>query len=408
MDENDRAIAEFTALAHATFHVYELSIPLFVVVWLDAFSASPATMGTIVGAGYALVGVGSLFSGALADAYGSKRLVLASMLGMGGGFLVVSVARSTPVLAVGLVVWGASASLYHPAGLSLLTRGSTRRGTALAYHGVAGNVGTAAGPFVAALLLTFLGWRRVAVLFFLPALAGVLLGMRYEFDETAAVETTDGAMTDLRDWVRQSKHLFAGGFAVAFAVMMVHGLYARGVLSFLPEILADVPLFDPVSLFGRAFQPSQYVYAGLLLLGGVGQYAGGRLTDRLRVESLLMGAYAALVAASVLFVPASNAGVVPLLAVCGGLGFLIYATAPVRQALVAKYAPADVHGLSFGFTYLGVYGVGAVGASLAGFALTYTDVGGFFLLFAGVAAVVVALGGALLVRRDGTITELSS
>jgi MFS family permease len=399
MNGNERAITGFTMIAHAAFHVYELAIPLFVVIWLDVFAVSPAVLGTIVGAGYGLIGVGAMFSGALSDAYGSKTLVLASMLGMGGGFLLMSVWPSVPTVAVGILVWGAGASLYHPAGLSLITRGSTERGVALAYHGAAGNVGTAVGPFLAAILLTFVGWRQAAALFVLPAVVGVLVGVRFEFDETAAVDATidGGATVDLGELVRQSKVLLSGGFLVAFAVMMVHGVYSRGVLSFLPEILADLPLFRPVALFERSFEPSQYVYAGLLLLGVGGQYLGGVWTDRVATEPLLIAAYGALVGATVLSVPASAAGLVPLLVVCGALGFLIDLTAPVRQALVAKYADADVHGLSFGYTYLGVYGVGALGPTIAGVALTHTTVETFFVVFAGIAAVGALLGAWLLV-----------
>ncbi|MFB6303445.1 MAG: MFS transporter [Haloferacaceae archaeon] len=401
MDANDRAIAGFTAISHTMFHVYELAIPLFVVIWLDVFAVSPAVLGTIVGAGYGLIGVGAMFSGALSDVYGSKTLVLASMVGMGGGFLVMSVSPSVWTVGIGILVWGAGASLYHPAGLSLLTRGSKEQGVALAYHGAAGNVGTAVGPFLAAVMLTFVGWQLAAALFLLPAVVGILIGIRFEFDETAAVDATiDGDRTvDLGKLVRQSKVLLTGGFLVAFAVMMAHGVYSRGVLSFLPEILADLPLFRPVALFERSFEPSQYVYAGLLLLGGVGQYLGGTWTDRVAAEPLLIASYGALVGTTLLFVPASAAGLVPLLLVCGALGLLIYMTAPIRQALVAKYADADVHGLSFGYTYLGVYGVGALGPSLAGLALTHTTTGVFFLLFAGVAASVILLGVVLLVRE---------
>lgn len=400
MDANDRAIAGFTAISHTMFHVYELAIPLFVVVWLDVFAVSPAVLGTIVGAGYGLIGVGAMLSGVLSDAYGSKALVLASMAGMGGGFLLMSVWPSIATVTLGVLLWGAGASLYHPAGLSLITRGSTERGVALAYHGAAGNVGTAVGPFLAAILLTFVGWRLAAGLFVLPAVVGILVGVRFEFDETAGVDATiDGGRTvDLRGLVRQSRTLFTGGFLVAFAVMMAHGVYSRGVLSFLPEILADLPLFRPVALFERSFEPSQYVYAGLLLLGVAGQYLGGIWTDRVATEPLLIGSYVALVGATVAFVPASAAGLAPLLLVCGALGFLIYMTAPIRQTLVAKHADADVHGLSFGYTYLGVYGVGALGPSLAGLALTHATVEAFFAIFAGVAATVVLLGAVLLVR----------
>lgn len=404
MNQNDRAITGFTMIAHSMFHLYELTIPLFIVIWLVVFDVSAAVIGTLVGIGLAFIGLGAVISGILADEYGSKTLVTLSMVGMGGSFILISISPTIEVLALALLVWGAASSLYHPAALSLLTRGAEERGTALAFHGAAGNVGTAVGPFVAAILLTFLQWRTVAAVFAIPAVIGIILAFQFEFDETAAVDPAENPVPvaeNLRDvlaFFKQSKLLFTGGFVIAFAIMMVHGIYARGILSFLPEILAGLPIFAPVEFVGETFEPSQYVFAGLLLIGGLGQFVGGKWTDWGTAERALLGTYTVIAVASILFLPAAEIGLFAILLICAVLGFSIYMSAPIRQALLAKYAPADVHGLSFGYFYLGVYGIGAIGASLAGYLLTFHTVSTFFLVFAIVAASVIILG-IVLIRR---------
>lgn len=402
MNANDRSLVGFAMLAHALFHAYELSIPILVVVWLDTFAASEAVLGTVVGAGYALVGVGALPSGILADKYGSKSIVVASILGMGVGFGVMSFAPNVIVLAVALLLWGVAASVYHPAGLSLLSRGAEQRGSAFAIHGAAGNVGTVVGPLAAALLLVAFDWRVVTALFFLPALAGAALATRLEFDETAGVEdpttAADGGISSVSELRANSSMLFSGGFVVVFAIVILYGVYYRGILTFLPNILASLPLFEPITAFGRTFAPGQYVYSGLLLVGVIGQYAGGKLTDVVDTELALAGSLAALVVGALLFVPASRAGIEPLLGVCVLLGFFIYVTAPVYQATVADTVTADVHGLTFGYTYLAMFGIGAAGAAVAGVALTYSSVSTLFVVLAGVALLAVVLTVSL-VRR---------
>lgn len=408
MQVNDRAITGFAMLAHATFHIYELAIPVFVVVWLDAFSVSPAVLGTVVGAGYAIIGLGALPSGILSDAYGSKTLVLASMIGMGGGFLLLSVAPSVAFLGVALVVWGIGASVYHPAGLSLLSRGANERGSAFAYHGAAGNVGTVIGPLAAAVLLAFFEWRLVAVAFVLPAVVGTIAASRLEFEDAAtaapddgadgeAVET-DGGVASPGDLLEEARVLFTGGFPIVFAIVLVYGLYYRGGLTFLPEVLAGLPMFEPVELAGRDFEPGQYVYAGLLLVGVFGQYVGGKLTDAVDIERALVIGFAALTLATLAFVPASDAGVVPLLVVVVALGFLIYVIVPVYQASIAEHVDDESHGLSYGFTYLGMFGIGAIGASLAGVALTYSGPPVLFTVLAAIAAVAGGLSAYLAWR----------
>lgn len=411
MNRNDRAIVGFTMLAHAMFHTYELAIPIFVTVWLDAFAVTEATLGLVVGAGYALIGLGALPSGVLADAYGSKTLVLGSTAGMGGGFLLVGLSPNVAVLGAALILWGAGASLYHPAGLSLLSRGTENRGTAFAYHGAAGNVGTVVGPLAAAVLLAVLDWRLVAVLFVAPALVAGAIAFRLSFDERAATEgdvaadgdpgrttETDGGLGSFRELARDSRRLFTRGFVVLFAIIMLYGLYYRGVLTFLPEILGGLPMFDPVTVFDRSFAPSRYVYAGLLSVGVFGQYAGGKVSDMIETEYALVTTFAALVVAALLFVPASVAGVAPLLAVCGLLGFFVYVAAPVYQATIADYVTADSHGLSYGFTYLAMFGIGALGAALAGTVLTYAGSGTLFVALAGLATLAALLSVYFLVR----------
>ena len=410
MDGNDRRIAAFTSLGHATFHTYELSIPVFVAIWLDAFAVSPALLGTVVAVGYGLVGVGAPVSGVLADAFGSKRLVLVSLAGMGAGFVALAVAPSVAAIGLALVVWGAAASLYHPAGLSLISRGARRRGPTLAYHGAAGNVGTALGPLVAVVLLSFFDWRTVAAVLVVPAAAAVVSGVGLGFEENAAVadggdREADGAAPggaaalDPGTLLRDTRAMLTGGFLVVFAVYVLYGVYYRGVFTFLPDVLSALPLFPETTLFGRPVEPGQYVYSGLLMVGAVGQYAGGRLSERLPLERALVGVFAAVGLASLAFLPAASAGVGPLLVVCAVIGFAVYVFVPLGQALIAEHAPADVHGLTYGFTYLGFFGVGALGASLAGLVLAYGSEGALFVALAGLAGVCAALSAWLAVRE---------
>jgi MFS family permease len=398
VNSDDRPVVGFTMVAHALFHAYELSIPVFVVVWLETFTASEALLGLVVGVGYAAIGLGAVPSGVLSDEYGSDRIVFVALLGMAVGFGLMSLAPNVVVLALALGVWGTAASLYHPAGLSLLSRRVDQRGTAFAYHGAAGNVGTVVGPLITSVLLVFLPWRSVAALFVVPALAGVAVAARLPLGELTA-NNTDSEPPSLAGVRRDTRALFAGGFLVIFGAVLCYGLYYRGVLTFLPEILSGLPTLDPVTAFGRTVSPGQYVYAALLTVGVGGQYAGGYLTDVVESKHALVTAFGLLIVGALAFVPAATAGVVPLLVVCLLLGFAIYVTAPVYQATIAESVTDDSHGLSYGYTYLGMFGVGALGAPLAGAALSYATTTALFVGLAGVAT----LGGVtsvyLIVRR---------
>jgi len=410
MNENARSVVLFTGLSHAIVHTFELSIPILVVIWLLEFPVSTATLGLVVGAGYALFGIGALPGGVLADRYGSQTLILVCLAGMGGAFLLLSFATGVVTIAVALGLWGVAASIYHPSGLSLISTSVEDRGTAFAYHGMAGNVGIALGPLVTALLLLTFDWRIVTRLLVVPAIVAIGYALTAEFDETAAV-SVDGGTTrsmSLSKFVADSRALFTVGFGLAMCIVMMNGLFYRGTLTFLPNVLGDflppvseyVSVFEPGSPLAEEFDLSSYLYVGLLAIGIGGQYLGGRVSDRIRPTTGLAVVFGSLVAVAVIFTPAARAGLGPLLLVSAVLGFLLFALQPLYQATIAEYSPPDDRGLSYGYTYLTSFGVGAAGAAIAGYLLSVVSVDGTFLAL----AVFPALGAgfSLVLRRRGS------
>jgi MFS family permease len=430
VNRNDRAITGLVMVAHAMVHTYELSLPLLLPVWQAEFTTlglpsvtiavTGFVMGVVLTVGYAPFGLGALPGGVLADAYGSRRLILGCLVGMGAAFLLLALSPSLLAVAFALFVWGVAASVYHPSGLALISKGVEARGSAFAYHGVAGNLGIAVGPLVTAILLFALGdWRVVVGLLAIPALVAAVATARIDVDETAAVpetatdggaddaaeESTDarasGSVSSLGEFLADSRLLFTGSFVLVFAAVMLSGLYYRGLLTFLPEILGRFPSLAPVEFVGRELEPERYFYVGLLMVGVAGQYAGGRLTDLVPVELGLVGGYGTLAVLAVLFLPVATLGVVPLVVMGALVGFSLFVVQPFYQATVAEYTPAGTRGLSYGYTYLGVFGVGALGGAVAGGVLTYADDAALFAVLAGFGALAALCGAVLYVRYRG-------
>ncbi|MFQ3477334.1 MFS transporter [Halonotius sp. F2-221B] len=428
MNANDRAITGFTMAGHAMVHTYELAVPILLTVWLAEFSVTSATLGTVVAVGYGLFGVGALPGGLLVDRFGSRRLIVACLFGMGSAFVLLGLLPGVAGIAVALAVWGLAASVYHPAGLTLISKGADQRGAAFAYHGMAANVGIAGGPFLTALLLVAVEWRTAVIALAVPAFVAGLAGLTVGFDETAAVDadaktgsndsdsdsdddTTVPDVDSLATFVTASRGLFTAGFLTVFVLVLFNGLYYRGMLTFLPGLLSDFldPLLavDPAAVLGpiadspaaAEFDLSRYLFAGLLAVGVAGQYVGGRLTDAIEPERGLAVMLTLLVVIALLFVPAS--GSLPtLLAVSAALGFALFGLQPLSQATIAKYSPPAYRGLSFGYTYLAIFGIGALGASLAGAALTYGSQTTLFVMLATFEATALGLAVWLIVRDE--------
>jgi MFS family permease len=87
------------------------------------------------------------------------------------------------------------------------------------------------------------------------------------------------------------------------------------------------------------------------------------------------------------------------LLVCGLLGVCLFVVQPFYQATVAEYTPAGTRGLSYGYTYLGVFGVGALGGAVAGGVLTLSGPAALFAVLAGFATLATTAGIVLYTRR---------
>jgi MFS family permease len=397
-------------VSHAIVHTYELTIPILMVIWLVEFPVTEASLGLVAAVGYGLFGLGALPSGIVSDKFGSQRLIALCLAGMGVSFVMLSFASGILVIGIAIALWGAAASIYHPAGLSLISTGVEDSGSGFAFHGMAGNVGIAFGPLVSVLMLWVLDWQTLALVLSVPAFVAVGFILKADIDEVAASELASDdsgrteSPTSAAEIFSASKSLFLGGFAFVFLIIIFNGLYYRGILTFLPELLSDFVAIDPLGAQGDAsggqLKGSDFIYVGLLMVGIAGQYVGGRAIDRIPVERGLLIGYAILVGIALLFVPAAEAGLVALVAVSLLLGFFLFSLQPIYQATVAEYSPAEARGLSYGFTYLGQFGVGAMGAAVVGYILTFSTVATMFLVLGLFATIAAGVSGVLLAWSD--------
>jgi MFS family permease len=379
-----RRIAWTSAAIHGLVHASVLLLPALVRDLQRAFGVSLLQVLAIANVMYLVFGLAAVPAGYLSDRVGSRRMLILAAGGCAVALGLVSLAPSFPVFAAGLVLLGLSAGVYHPSGLSLLSRGvaSGERGRAIGIHGVGGTFGEAIAPAWAALFAASFGWRFgfgaagvlavacVALALSLPADASLPAhdhghAPRAAFPATFAQTVRAFCLTLRGFWERRPLRWL-------LLSMIAGGLVYRGVLTFLPLHLADTT--------GGALAGSSMT-SGVLLAGMVAQRFGGELADRLPRERLFLAEIALYVPVLVLLGTTSGIGLVALALT---FGFLWYLAQPLGSALTAAYADTHDHGLLYGIQFAATFGVGSFATTIGGFLY---DRGGTSLSFLGFGAV---------------------
>jgi predicted MFS family arabinose efflux permease len=160
---------------------------------------------------------------------------------------------------------------------------------------------------------------------------------------------------------------------------MFAGFAYQGGLTFLPRFV------------GAEF------FALALGLGAIGQVVSGRLADRRQSERILFGLSLCAATVLVLLEVLPSGGAFTTAALL--FGFLLFSLEPLQNILVTGEVPGSIRGLAFGFTFLSVFGIGSIGAALAGWLIANHASAILFLVLGGFLA---ASGTASLgVRRRG-------
>jgi MFS family permease len=397
VQHQSRRLAWTSAVIHGLVHASVLMLPPLLGDLSRAFHVPLLAVLTVANAMYLVYGLCAVPAGFLADRFGSRRMLVIAAAGCTVSLLLVAGAPSFPVLAAGLILLGLSAGVYHPSGLSLLSRGvaTGERGRAIGIHGAGGNFGEALAPAWAGLFASTVGWRFGFVAAAALSLACAVLAAGLPATEPAERGHAAGPPRgrSLRATFRALGRTLAGFAGNRPLLLLLFSLVAsgfvyRGFLTFLSMHLAEA---------GGMGARSSYLMSAVLVAGIIAQRFGGELVDRRSGERLYLLETIPWAPSLVLLALAPG----PAAAVAGALmfGFCWALTQPVANALTAEYARSGEHGLLYGIQFAATFGIGSFATTAGGYLLSR---GGTRAVFLGLAAVAVAGGlavAALLALR---------
>jgi len=352
MDNKERNTLAITGLSHLLVHAVMLILPAILLVLQKHFGVGLATLGIIATANQFMFGIGAIPAGILEKKLGGRTLILLYQFGVIFSIIVIVLSKSLWVLTAGLMLLGLFSSIYHPAGLTVISRRVKAISKGMAFHGIMGSVGLAAGPIIGAGLTTINGWKFpyliLGIIFVILALATIIV-IPSRKREPEAIDHIRPEQTN-----RKALLLYYG-------TIILVGLAFAGFTTFMPAhfALETRNVFSTLSDTLRGG-----LFTTLVLLSGIiGQFLGGILGEKYNKPKILL---------LVLF---TNIPLLILIGFTNGISLVLFGILlgvthfiwqPVGNSLIAQITHSKHRGLGYGISFFLSFGIGAFAAGIGG------------------------------------------
>ncbi|MGA7811240.1 MFS transporter [Bradyrhizobium sp.] len=369
--------------AHALHDGYTDLIYLLLPIWQAEFGLGYGALAFLRGVAAATMAGLQLPAGRLAERFGGRTTLVLGTLLAAIGYLLAGHSAGLAGLCAALVVTGCGLSTQHPIASAAVSRAyqDDARGP-LGTYNFAGDIGKAAIPGGASLLLGLMSWHHMV--WYLAALGAVVAIAVALFFPANLKPIAPGKTVE---------HHASGthrGFALLLAIGILDSSVRMGFLTFLPFLLKEQ---------GASLSTTGLALALVFMGGAAGKFACGWLGARFGVIATVLLTEAGTAAAilSVLVLP-----LVAVLTLLPVVGVMLNGTSSVLYGTVPDLAPSDRTERAFATFYTGTIGAGATAPILFGLLGDAVGSHGAMIATALTAAAVLPLAIALAPRLSAS------
>ncbi len=344
-------------LTHTLTHAFgQMHTTLFPVL-KDEFGLSYQQLGVIAAIPPLCQSLLSIPTGLLSDRFGSKKMIIVSMVVACAGSLLAGVARDPLMFIVAVSLLYINTTIYHPASYSFTTRlfQPRDRSKALGIHGAGGTFGMSIGPLSLAMLMGYFafGWRQVYLFWFVPLLVGIVTVFLIRSEPS---EDAEAKIDKSKNQTQATKLLTASlAFFLVFSGIRMVG--SGMITSFMSVYL--------VGTKGLSQTFASLVIGSSSLMGIFAAPLGGFLTARFGEKRWMMAMFAlSYLSFGLAFALPGTAPFVALYLAYGFFGFLSMAA---NSALMAQLSPSRQRGLGYALFFLPGSVMGAVAPMIAAY-----------------------------------------
>ena len=328
---------------HGVFHWFTRSFEVMMPEVRDAFGLTGVGVGGLATTRELASGIVSLPGGIITDML--RRYwgwVLATCMALFGlGWLVIGISPVYPLILVGMALVAVAASVWHLPAMSALSHHfSHRRGAALSFHGVGGQVGDAIAPIVTGFLLAAMAWNQLISIYAVAPLFLTFL-VFWAFRDLGKSERVQTETTSFSTQLTASAALFKNGRLLL--ITLVAGLRGMAFVAYIPFLA--LYLNDALSLSAQSRGAHLTI---LVVVGIISTPIMGYLSDKFGRKIVLIPGMIFIGVMTVLLVPFSGNSIF-LILILALLGTFLFSDQPILTA-----AALDLVGEGVAATTLGV------------------------------------------------------
>ena len=356
MGRTEKIILAITGGAHLSVHALMLALPSLIPIFIIEFNIGIDVLGFVVTVSAFMFGIGAIPSGWLESRIGGKTLLIIYLFGSSFSAILVSVSNSFSALVFGLGLLGLTSSIYHPAGLTLISNRIHDITKGMAVHGIFGSTGSAVGPVLATTLALFISWRAsyaVLGLFNLAlGFASILLIPSINNNENIEIKNNK----------KRDKKTNRIALLFFYLTNLIMGFVYYGFTTFMPihfaENTKEILPFIPDTMKAGVF-PSFVFISGI-----IGQILGGKLGsyfNRVRILPYII----AINIPFLLLMGYSKGIMLIIFSLC--LGMTYFSSQPICNTIIADLTHTNNRGIGYGINFFLSMGVGSLAAMAGGF-----------------------------------------
>ena len=354
MTRYEKTILAITGGSHLSVHALMLALPSLIPIIRNEFNVGLDTLGFVVTISAFMFGLGAIPAGWAEKRFGGRQLLLIYQLGSSLSAILVALSSSFEMMVISLGLMGFFCSIYHPAGLTLISHRVNKLTKGMAVHGIFGSTGSALGPILATAVAALISWRASYAV--LGTFNGILAISTF-----FAIPYRRRADIPEEEFANHEEKTNKPALILYFLTNAFLGMAYYGFTTFMPVHFADNTnsLLPSMSANMKAG-----LFPTMVFIAGIGgQLIGARIGDRFHKPTALLWIILANIPFFILMGYTTD-----LFLVLSSLmlGVAYFSNQPIGNTLIAQFTRSQNRGLGYGISFFLSFGIGSLAAGFSG------------------------------------------